>query len=264
MADAALRREQTGRPAPARLARAGRLAPVVLRAAGLRHARLRLHRDGRGGGRGQPDQPALRDLLRAAVGRLRPASRSCSGRPTRRSARCAPSTRRSPGSPAATPTTACSPTPSGSATGRRRSVSTRSCGWSWSTRSRPSSDRCGCGCAVVRRRDAARRRAVRQPVLRARRPVRGLLDAGRPDVGVGPARRSSWWSAARWPTWRPRRSRPGLVAVTAVLFGSTAFDSFKDSTRWVKFIQGDFVPGTTGVTRCSPTSACSPSCSRWR
>jgi hypothetical protein len=35
--------------------------------------------------------------------------------------------------------------------------------------------------------------------------------------------------------------RPGLVAVVAVLFGSTAFDSFKDSTRWVKFIQGDFV-----------------------
>ena len=37
--------------------------------------------------------------------------------------------------------------------------------------------------------------------------------------------------------------RPGLVAVTAVLFGSTAFDSFKDSTRWVTFIQGDFVAG---------------------
>jgi hypothetical protein len=35
--------------------------------------------------------------------------------------------------------------------------------------------------------------------------------------------------------------KPGLVAVTSVLFGSTAFDSFKDSTRWVKFIQGDFV-----------------------
>jgi hypothetical protein len=35
---------------------------------------------------------------------------------------------------------------------------------------------------------------------------------------------------------------PGLVAVTAVLFGSTAFDSFKDSTVWVKFIQtNDFV-----------------------
>jgi hypothetical protein len=35
--------------------------------------------------------------------------------------------------------------------------------------------------------------------------------------------------------------RPGLVAVASVLFGSTAFDSFKDSTRWVKFIQGNYV-----------------------
>ena len=32
--------------------------------------------------------------------------------------------------------------------------------------------------------------------------------------------------------------RPGLVAVVAVLFGSTAFDSFKDSTHWVQFVQG--------------------------
>jgi len=32
--------------------------------------------------------------------------------------------------------------------------------------------------------------------------------------------------------------RAGLVAVTAVLFGSTAFDSFKDSTHWVTFLQG--------------------------
>ena len=31
--------------------------------------------------------------------------------------------------------------------------------------------------------------------------------------------------------------RPGLVAVVSVLFGSTAFDSFKDSTRWVTFVQ---------------------------
>jgi hypothetical protein len=35
--------------------------------------------------------------------------------------------------------------------------------------------------------------------------------------------------------------RPGLVAVVAVLFGSTAFDSFKDSARWVQFIQGESV-----------------------
>lgn len=32
--------------------------------------------------------------------------------------------------------------------------------------------------------------------------------------------------------------RPGLVAVVAVLFGSTAFDSFKDSTDWIQFVQG--------------------------
>ena len=31
--------------------------------------------------------------------------------------------------------------------------------------------------------------------------------------------------------------RAGLVAVVAVLFGSTAFDSFKDSARWVRFVQ---------------------------
>jgi hypothetical protein len=31
--------------------------------------------------------------------------------------------------------------------------------------------------------------------------------------------------------------RRGLVGVIAVLFGSTAFDSFKDSTVWVKFVQ---------------------------
>ena len=31
--------------------------------------------------------------------------------------------------------------------------------------------------------------------------------------------------------------RPGLVAVVATLFGSTAFDSFRDSTPWVKFVQ---------------------------
>ena len=30
--------------------------------------------------------------------------------------------------------------------------------------------------------------------------------------------------------------RPGLVAVVAVLFGSTVFDSYKDSLRWVRFM----------------------------
>ena len=31
--------------------------------------------------------------------------------------------------------------------------------------------------------------------------------------------------------------RPGLVGVVAVLFGSTAFDSFKDSNEWLRFTQ---------------------------
>ncbi len=37
--------------------------------------------------------------------------------------------------------------------------------------------------------------------------------------------------------------RPGLVGVVAVLFGSTAFDSFKDSEAWVRFIQGSAISG---------------------
>lgn len=31
--------------------------------------------------------------------------------------------------------------------------------------------------------------------------------------------------------------QPGLLAVVAVLFGSTAFDSFQDSSPWLRFIQ---------------------------
>jgi len=32
------------------------------------------------------------------------------------------------------------------------------------------------------------------------------------------------------------KARPGLVAVVAVLFGSTAFDSYKDTPRWLTFV----------------------------
>jgi hypothetical protein len=35
--------------------------------------------------------------------------------------------------------------------------------------------------------------------------------------------------------------RPGLVAVVAVLFGSTGYDSFRESSRWVQFVQGSSV-----------------------
>jgi hypothetical protein len=37
--------------------------------------------------------------------------------------------------------------------------------------------------------------------------------------------------------------RPGLVGVLAVLFGSTAFDAFKGSTTWIKFVQTNDVLG---------------------
>jgi hypothetical protein len=37
---------------------------------------------------------------------------------------------------------------------------------------------------------------------------------------------------------------PGLVAVTGTLFGSTAYDSFRESTRWVRFVQGSDISGT--------------------
>ena len=40
-------------------------------------------------------------------------------------------------------------------------------------------------------------------------------------------------------------SRAGLVAVVAVLFGSTAFDSFRESTYWIRTIQEASVTGYT-------------------
>lgn len=41
------------------------------------------------------------------------------------------------------------------------------------------------------------------------------------------------------------QSRPGLVAVVAVLFGSTAFDSFSKSTYWIGKIQQSSISGIT-------------------
>ncbi len=40
------------------------------------------------------------------------------------------------------------------------------------------------------------------------------------------------------------RAMPGLVGVVAVLFGSTAFDSFKDSSAWLQFTQSVTVGST--------------------
>ncbi len=39
-------------------------------------------------------------------------------------------------------------------------------------------------------------------------------------------------------------ARPGLVGVVAVLFGSTAFDSFKDSNGWLRFVQSSDTSST--------------------
>jgi len=39
-------------------------------------------------------------------------------------------------------------------------------------------------------------------------------------------------------------ARPGLVGVVAVLFGSTAFDSFKDSSEWLRFTQSSDISST--------------------
>ena len=69
------------------------------------------------------------------------------------------------------------------------------------------------------------------------RPVRGLLQRWSPSCRSGAAATAGWSSAARWPTSTPTAVAPGLVGVVAVLFGSTAFDSFKDSSVWVQFIQ---------------------------
>ncbi|HET9498781.1 MAG TPA: hypothetical protein VFO98_00830 [Marmoricola sp.] len=40
--------------------------------------------------------------------------------------------------------------------------------------------------------------------------------------------------------------RPGLVAVVAVLFGSTAFDSYRDTAKWARFSQGGFASWLEG------------------
>ncbi len=49
--------------------------------------------------------------------------------------------------------------------------------------------------------------------------------------------------------------RPGLVAVVSVLFGSTAFDSFKESSRWLRFAQ-DYTAHSTVLNTIGLLSFC--------
>ena len=59
--------------------------------------------------------------------------------------------------------------------------------------------------------------------------------------------------------------RPGLVAVTGTLFGSTAYDSFRESTPWVKFVQGSDISGTllTNLGLLDVLPRPRSGCSRW-
>ena len=184
-------------------------------------------------------------------------SRCCSARSGRRSARSAPSTSRFAKALRQRPRPRRLRLPRAARllAGGGRAVRVRVAGAGL-----PLLDRARPGAAVVRgvrRGDAARRRAVRQHAsTSAADPFEVYSTPGRASCRSGAGAATCWWSAARWPTWTPSPVRPGLVAVVAVLFGSTAFDSFKDSTPWVKFVQGTDVvdvpaqqPGAAGVLR---------------
>ena len=199
----------------------------------------------RGLRRGPADQPVLRHRLRLAVGRRR--LRVAALRTGVAGDQPDADDQRRPraGSPAATPSRASSTTRPGSATGRQRSVSTRSCGWSWSTGRPPTSGRSASGARSTSPRcsSAARSSApasTRTPTRsRSTRPWSARCRSSDRDDEGRLALRSPLAGAATIP------SRPGLVAVVAVLFGSTAFDSFRESTFWIRTIQEASVTGYT-------------------
>lgn len=49
---------------------------------------------------------------------------------------------------------------------------------------------------------------------------------------------------------------PGLVAVVAVLFGSTAYDSFRESEPWLKFVQGTAADSATLLSNLALAGFC--------
>jgi hypothetical protein len=56
-------------------------------------------------------------------------------------------------------------------------------------------------------------------------------------VGGSPSRERRLWLRSPLANLATTPARPGLVAVVGVLFGSTAFDSFADSSPWLRFTQ---------------------------
>ena len=142
----------------------------------------------------------------------------------------------------------------GWATGRRRSGCSRSCGWSWSTRTRTELGPVRLWCAVYLAVDARRRRRCSAaPVLRERRPVRGLLHPGRAPVGVGAAATTA--ARGPQPAGQPRRrsrSAPGLVGGGRGAVRQHRVRLLQGLHAWLRFAQSQ----RRRAPRGSTTSAC--------
>ncbi len=185
----------SGRPAPLVAAAGRRVDAVPRRAARARHGRLPLHRV-RGGVRPRlHDQPVLRHLLHLALGRHR--ADVVAVRPVLEGDQPGPhdqlGVREDRGQ---RPRRGSLPLPRAARllAGCPRSLRLRVV-----RAGLPLHERAGPGSLLVRhlrRRDADGRCTVRQHVLRARRPVRGLLDPRGQALRVGDARR------------RPARAQP--------------------------------------------------------
>ena len=231
----------SGRPAPAwldRLVVARARWPSPLRVLGL--AFFLYVAAGRGLRPGPADQPVLRHRSTCCswVGLV---PRVAAARPglARRSARSARSTAASPGVSGSDPRArACYAYP------ERLGYWPAALGlfaFVWLELVYPHSHRARPGPAVVRglpRAHAHRRRAVRQHVLRARRPVRGLLLAGRQAVGLGPPRRRGCVRPQPAGQPRHRRSAPG-PGRRWWRCCSAARRSTRSATRrpWLKLVQ---------------------------
>ena len=89
-------------------------------------------------------------------------------------------------------------------------------------------------------------RPVGHDVPRARRPVRGLLLAGRQALDLGTPRRPCSCSAARWPTSTPWSPRPGLVGG-----GRRAVRQHR-----VRLLPGVDARGSSSCSRCRRHGSC--------
>ena len=215
-------------------------------AAGARPGLLRVRRVGRRRGPGPADQPDVRRGLRAALGRHRAGLAAVravlpGGQPDAHDPPAA-----SRGSPAATPDAGSSTLPR---LGRLLARRARPARVRVARARLPGLDVPLAGAAVVRGvpRDHARRRARSSAARWLERAdpfeVYSTL-VGHLSVFGRTGATARWCCAARSATSTASRPRPGLVGVVAVLFGSTAFDSFKDSNEWLRFTQSVAVSST--------------------